>query len=150
MRLFKSCIVGSSSKGLFIFLFLLAVSLASGASPSPSLAITNLSVNGGVGKVKWAGTPNVMYQVECVSGLGGTWVPVDAPTTNATVSNVVTTSSAFYRVADYTNTTQYKANYTVNSKDKAAPTTPSNLTYVVASCTSVSLSWSASTDLGTK
>ncbi|TAL00326.1 MAG: PKD domain-containing protein [Verrucomicrobia bacterium] len=150
MRLLNS-LFSRKSLGVFFLAVLLGSLSASAAGPGNPPSITNLTVTGGVAKVRLSGDPNVMYQVQCATSLNGTWQPVEAPNTNnAGASNLVTTSSAFYRVANYTNTTTYQANYSTYSKDKAAPNIVSNLVATVASCSSVNLSWGASVDQGTK
>src|SRR5215472_2469189 len=83
-----------------------------------------LSFSGQVATVQWSGTPGVPYQVESASTPTGPWSPVDIPTTSTSVNSLAVQPSAFYRVAVFTNTPSYLANYSANINDTTPPTVP--------------------------
>jgi hypothetical protein len=99
--------------------------------------------------VQWDGSSDAQYQLECSPGFFGPWVPVDVPTRNLSITNLALQASSIYRVALFTNTPAYLANFAVNQTDKAAPPAPQNLGIEVISETEASLTWDPVTDYGT-
>jgi hypothetical protein len=115
------------------------------AAPASNLTI---NLNGTTNQIQWTGTPGAPYQVQCSPGLGGPWVPVDAPTTTFGVNSLAVSDQGMYRVALFTNTPAYLANAAVNMADTIAPSVPGNLTVTMVSTSEVDLAWSPSTDTG--
>src|SRR5258708_3898147 len=111
----------------------------------------NLRINKGGDHValQWDGTADALYQAECSLGLLGPWAPVDAPTTNFSTAAFGLTPSSIYRVALFTNTPGYMANFATNNADKASPSMPANLTVAPFSDNAVTISWDPATDYGT-
>src|SRR5690348_8781348 len=105
--------------------FVLA-SLALGAEARAAVVAGNLkiAVSNGKAGLQWSGTAGARYQVECAPALGGPWTPVDAATAAFAATNYAAGSAGFYRVALFTNTAAYLANYLTNSMDTASPPAP--------------------------
>src|SRR5436190_17902104 len=122
------------------------------SSSAVSLPASNLRLvlNGGTVMLTWTGSSGVVYQVEGASSPAGPWLSIGAPTTNFTVTTVISAPSQVFRVGIFTNTTEYVANAARSAGDKAAPTIPGGLVVSAPACNQVTLSWAASTDQVTK
>jgi len=99
--------------------------------------------------LRWSGTTGVLYQVESAHDPMGPWLPTDAPTAAFTTTNHALLPVSVFRVALFTNTPAYLANYPVNSRDGASPNGPATLTTAPGTGVEVELFWDAATDLGT-
>jgi hypothetical protein len=131
---------------------LLALGLCYASSHAVSLPASNLKVTVKAGTVvlTWSGTPDVLYQAESAANAAGPWQAVGEPTAAFSVTNIPGGPIAFFRVGIFTNTVQYLAAAPRSTGDKAAPTVPTGLTATASACNQVVLSWTASTDQGTK
>jgi len=106
----------------------------------------NMTMHGNASAINWPGTAGVRYQAERSTDFGLTWNPVDAPTTSFGVTNVRVGAVAVYRVAWFTNTAEYRNNYTLFSSDVTAPTAISSITQTEIAPNQIRLDWSASGD----
>jgi fibronectin type 3 domain-containing protein len=127
-------------------------SLLEAAVPScASSPATNLKIvvsNGKVG-LQWSGTPGALYQVENAINFGSPWYRVDAPTTSFSSTNLACDPTRMYRVALFTNTPTYLANYSINIRDTTPPGIPAPLSVSAVSAAQVDLSWTPVLDVGT-
>ena len=117
----------------------------------PVLPASNLQieVQDNLANVRWNGTPGTLYQAECAPGFFGPWMRIDAPTATFAATNIAVMSSSIYRVAIFTNTPAYLANYVTNQADTAAPTAPGNLQITAVTETEAALTWDPVSDVGT-
>ena len=99
--------------------------------------------------LQWSGTPGVLYQVENAVNFGAPWAPVDAPTTSFVSTNLACDPTRMYRVALFTNTPAYLANYSLNSRDTTPPGVPAPLILSATSASQVDLFWTPVLDVGT-
>src|SRR5262249_53970881 len=113
----------------------------SAVSPATNVG---LSMANNVATVSWNGASGVLYQAESATNLAGPWTPVDVPTTASAATNICVAPYAFYRVAIFTSTPAYLANFAANSNDKAAPSTPGNFIVNLTGDDQASLSWNPS------
>ena len=108
---------------------------------------SRISFQGDHAVVDWPGYTGVLYQVECSSDFGRHWIPVDAPTTSFSTTNVRGGPIVMYRVAWFTNTSEYAANFALHGPDAIPPTDPTDIALVPDSQgPGMILSWVAATD----
>ena len=131
---------------------LLAFGLCYSSSHAVSLPASNLKVTVKADTVvlTWNGTAGVLYQAESAANTSGPWQSAGEPTTAFSVTNVSSGPLQFYRVGIFTNTVEFVAAAAKTTGDKAPSTVPTLSSPTAPACNQVVLSWSASTDQGTK
>jgi len=118
---------------------------AQGPTAGPPGA-ANLAISGPNNFVSWPGTTGVRYQAEYSSDFGITWSPADAPTTAFGATHARVGSTVMYRVAWFTNTAEYKNNYSLFASDGTAPNAISTYNATELTGGQIRLDWSATSD----
>src|SRR4029078_13136353 len=96
--------------GVALGFSILFPAFAHALAPTMQASNLKLSVSGGTVVLQWNGTSGVLYQAESAPAVIGPCHAGGEPTTDSAVTNVIAAPSQMYRVAVFTNTTQYVAN----------------------------------------
>jgi fibronectin type 3 domain-containing protein len=119
-------------------------SCAASSATNLRIVISNRKVG-----LQWSGSAGALYQVESTIAFGTPWTPVDGPTASFASTNHLCDPANMFRVALFTNTAAYLANYSVNSMDITPPPIPAPLVVTASPGAQVALSWAPVEDVGT-